>query len=373
MTNSPMTDCPVSTFTEWGRLREVIVGDFRNYTIPKSLDDVEISFRSFYHDNIFRGVQRLQKYKLNVYAEDMRAYPEQVEEERMEDLDGIAKLLESFDIIVKRPDTMTAIKEIKTPDWVNVTTPCGNVRDQFLVIGDEIIETSPMARGRYFENDHMKHLFLDYFRRGARWTVAPRPRMLEESFDRSYFDENPPGFDEDNFEIMFDGAQCLKLGTDILFNVSNQNHILGAMWLQRHLGERFTVHHVRFTDNHIDGVLLPLRPGTFLIHRRIYEKRDELLPPALQKWDAIVFADEPAVTSADEEAMLASKSINMNVFSIDAERVMINKDAVNTIRALERAGFTPVPAQLRHSRLYAGAFHCSTLDIRRDGGLESYL
>jgi glycine amidinotransferase len=372
MTNSPMNDCPVSTFTEWGRLREVIVGDFRNYTIPNSLDDVEISFRSFYHDNIFRGVQHLKKYKLNVYAEDMRTYPEQIEEERAEDLDGVTKLLESFDIVVKRPQPMTAVTEIKTPDWVNVTSPCGNVRDQFLVIGDEIIETSPMMRGRLFESDHVKHLFLDYFRRGARWTVAPRPRMLEESFDRSYFDENSPEVDTDDFEIMFDGAQCLKLGSDILFNVSTQNHILGAMWLQRHLGERFTVHHVRFTDNHIDGVLLPLRPGTFLIHRRIYEKRDELLPPALQKWDMIVFADEPPA-SAEEEAMLASKSISMNVFSIDEERVMINKDAVNTIRALESAGFTPVPAQLRHSRLYAGAFHCSTLDIRRDGGLESYL
>jgi glycine amidinotransferase len=51
---------------------------------------------------------------------------------------------------------------------------------------------------------------------------------------------------------------------------------------------------------------------------------------------------------------------------------MVNQDAVNTIRALERAGFTPVPARLRHSRLYAGAFHCSTLDIRRDERLESY-
>lgn len=372
MTNSPMINSPVSTFTEWGRLQEVIVGDFRGYTIPQRLDDVELSFRSFYHDNIFRDVKRLRKYKLNVYAEDVRTYPEQIEEERAEDLDGISKLLESFDVIVKRPRAMPAIEEIKTPDWVNVTSPCGNVRDQFLVIGDEIIETSPMMRGRYFEADHIKHLFLDYFRRGARWTVAPRPRMLEESFDRSYFEENPPGFDANNFEIMFDGAQCLKLGTDILFNVANQNHILGAMWLQRHLGERFKVHQVRFTDNHIDGVLLPLRPGTFIMHRRIYEKRDLLLPPGLQKWDAIVFADEQAVTSSDEDVLLASKSINMNVFSIDAERVMINEDAVNTIRALERAGFTPVPARLRHSRLYAGAFHCSTLDIRRDDRLESY-
>jgi len=365
-----MSNSPVNSFTEWGRLQEVIVGDFRNYTIPKRLDDVEISFRSFYHDNIFRNVRRFRTFKLNVYAEDMRTYPEQIEEERAEDLDGIVKLLESFDVIVKRPLPMTEVKEIRTPDWVNVTSPCGNVRDQFLVIGDELIETSPMMRGRLFENDQVKHLFLDYFRRGARWTVAPRPRMLEESFDRSYFGENPPGFDANNLEIMFDGAQCLKLGADILFNVSTQNHVLGAMWLQRHLGSRFRVHQIRVSDHHIDGAILPLRPGTFLVHRKVYENR-ELLPPALQKWDLIPFTDEQASTS-DDDALLASKSINMNVFSIDENRVMINQDAVNTIRAIERAGFTPVPARLRHSRLYAGAFHCSTLDIRRDEKLESY-
>ncbi len=366
-----MTNSPVNTFTEWGRLQEVIVGDFRNYTIPKRLDDVEVSFRSFYHDNIWRDVRRFRLYKLSVYAEDMRTYPEQIEEERTEDLDGIARMLESFDVVVKRPRAMTEIKEFRTPDWVNVTSPCGNVRDQFLIIGDEIIETPPVMRGRLFENDHVKHIFLDYFRRGARWTVAPRPLMLDESFDRSYFDENPPGFDPNKFEIMFDGAQCLKLGTDILFNVSNQNHVLGAIWLQRHLGERFRVHQVRIADVHIDGAMLPLRPGTFLMTRKAYEHRD-LLPPALQKWDSIVFNDELVANPGDEDALLASKSINMNVFSIDEERVMINQDAVNTIRALERAGFTPVPARLRHSRLYAGAFHCSTLDIRRDERLETY-
>lgn len=367
-----MTNSPVNTFTEWGRLQEVIVGDFRNYTIPKRLDDVETSFRSFYHDNIWRNVRRFRTHKLNVYAEDMCTYPEQIEEERAEDLDGIARMLESFDVVVKRPRAMTEIKEFRTPDWANVTSPCGNIRDQFLVIGDELIETPPMMRGRYFENDYVKPLFLDYFRRGARWTVAPRPLMLEESFDRSYFDENPPGFDANNFEIMFDGAQCLKFGTDILMNVSTQNHILGAMWLQRHLGERFRVHQLRgVADHHIDAAVLPLRPGTLLVLRRIYENR-HLLPPALQKWDLIQFTDDQIPSSGNEDTLLASKGVNMNVFSIDEERVMVNQDAVNTIRALERAGFTPVPARLRHSRLYAGAFHCSTLDIRRDERLESY-
>ena len=33
---------------------------------------------------------------------------------------------------------MEAVQEITTPYWTNVTSPCGNIRDQFLIIGDEI-------------------------------------------------------------------------------------------------------------------------------------------------------------------------------------------------------------------------------------------
>src|SRR3989344_4509110 len=161
----------VNVYTEWGALEEVIVGDFYNYSIPKSIDNVDISFRSFYHDNIFRDIQKLRRYKINVYASDIRKYPEEIEEERCEDINLIAETLKSIGIIVRRPLRLSEIKEIKTPDWINITTPCGNIRDQFLVIGDEIIETSPMIRGRYFENDLAKHLLLSYFKHGAKWTV----------------------------------------------------------------------------------------------------------------------------------------------------------------------------------------------------------
>lgn len=366
-----MKKSPVNVYTEWGPLEEIIVGDFHNYTIPKHLNNVDISFRSFYHDNIFRNVQNFRRYKLNVYASDVRKYPEQIEEERAEDVDSIANTLESFGIKVKRPQRLEFIKEINTPDWTNITTPCGNVRDQFIVVGNEIIETAPMMRSRYFENDLVKHHLLDYFKRGAKWTVAPRPRMTEGSFDRSYFKENPPNVNPKEFEIMFDGAQCLKFGRDIIFNVANENHILGAIWLQRHLSNKFKIHQVNITDSHIDGSFLPLRPGTLLVHSEMNEKRDKL-PKALQKWDFIEFADEQKIITKDGLLLLASQSINMNILSIDENKIMINEKAVNTIRKLEKAGFTPIPTRLRHSQLYSGAFHCSTLDIRRNEELENY-
>jgi len=362
---------PVNIYTEWGPLQEIIVGDFDNYVIPRKIDDVDISFRSFFHDNVFAETRKFARYRLNVYAKDVCKYPEQIEDERREDLNGLASLLEELGIVVKRPMRMEAIKEITTPWWSNVTSPCGNIRDQFLVVGDEIIETSPLMRSRYFENELIKHHLLDYFRRGARWTVAPRPMMLEESFDRSYFDENPPQVDSAAFEIMFDGAQCLKFGRDIVFNVANENHRLGSQWLQRHLGDQFRIHDVTVTDNHIDGMFLPLRPGVLLMKQAMIDKRDRL-PAALQRWDVVKFVDEDTVRSDDAAVMLASKGINLNVLSIDERRVVINDQAVNKIKELERQGFEPVPVRLRHSRLYSGAFHCSTLDIRRDETLEDY-
>jgi glycine amidinotransferase len=309
---------------------------------------------------------------MDIYASDIRKFPEEIEIERCEDVDLIAKVLSSLDIVVKRPQRLERIREINTLDWTNIATPCGNIRDQFLVIGDEIIETAPMMRGRLFENDLVKHLLLDYFKKGAKWTVAPRPRMLENSFDRAYFDATYSEADSDHFEIMFDGAQCLKFGKDILINVSNENHILGATWLQRHLGEKFKIHPVRITDSHLDGSFLPLQPGLLLVHPEMNEKR-HLLPKTLRNWDFIQFDDEQKIIANDDLLLLASQSINMNVLSIDERTVMINELAVNTIRNLEKKGITVVPTRLRHSQLYSGAFHCSTLDIRRKDKYEQII
>jgi len=362
---------PVNIYTEWGPLKEVIVGDFDNYTIPRKIDDVDVSFRSFFHDNVFAEVRKFTRYRLNVYAKDVEKYPQQIEEERTEDLNDLSTLLTQLGIGVKRPARMDAAREITSPNWTNVSSPCGNIRDQFFVIGDEVIETSPLMRGRYFENDLIKHHLLDYFRRGAKWTVSPRPMMLEESFDRSYFNENPPDADPSQYEIMFDGAQCLKFGRDIVFNVANENHRLGAQWLQRHLGDRHRVHEVTVTDNHIDGMFLPLRPGTLIMKQAMIDKIDRL-PKPLQQWDIVKFLDEEDDTNASTDVLLASKGINLNVLSLDPNRVVINDQATRTIRELERQGFEPVPVRLRHSRLYSGAFHCSTLDIRREEQLEDY-
>jgi hypothetical protein len=104
--------------------------------------------------------------------------------------------------------------------------------------GDEIIETPPMVRSRYFECELYKEIFTEYFLHGARWTVAPKSRLLNRNFDYDYVKKR--GYDgpvptDPFFEIMFDAAQILRLGRDLIFNASTRNHRMVAEASRRRL------------------------------------------------------------------------------------------------------------------------------------------
>jgi glycine amidinotransferase len=173
-------------------------------------------------------------------------------------------------------------------------------------------------------------------------------------------------------EMMFDAAQCLRFGRDMIANVSTANHAMACDWLERHLAGRIRVHRVhRLSGNHIDTMVLPLRPGTLLVRG---EKVADLLPPALQKWDLIVPPAPDGASPYDEnDLILASPYIDFNVLSISPDTVLVNAANTALIRTLERHRFTVVPVRHRHGRLFGGGLHCFTLDTVRAGEPEDYL
>jgi N-dimethylarginine dimethylaminohydrolase len=165
-------------------------------------------------------------------------------------------------------------------------------------------------------------------------------------------------------ELMFDGAQILRFGQDLIFNAATENHRMGARWLTRHLRGRNRVHVVEIADNHIDASVLPLRPGVLLMHQSV--DRDAL-PAPLKTWDVIWYEwlDRPVEIVQDSVPFLASQSVGMNVLSLDEQHVVVQDIQGPLIRDLERNGFTPIPVRWRHGRSLGGGFHCVTLDIRR--------
>ncbi|MGO7450555.1 glycine amidinotransferase [Rhizobium leguminosarum] len=371
------------SYDEWSTLREVIVGSAENYTSH----DRELSFDVFFHENLYRSDWAYPRLAASTPVQDRSwQIKQRYVDELNEDVENLAKVLTSLGVTVHRPlPLLPDTPSIKGLGWEAMPVPALNVRDNTLILGDEIIETPPAMRSRYLETRLIAPVFKAYYDAGARWTTMPRPILTDRSFDLSYArdtettlggptepisDPQPSTFDV-GYEMMLDGAQCLRLGRDLVVNIANENHALAVNWLERHLGDRYRVHRAyRMSDNHIDSMILALRPGVFLArHAGI---RDHL-PATFRNWDFII-PDEPTSfpTYDDDDLVLTSPYIDLNVLSVSPNMLLCNKACVDLIRKLERSGFDVVPVQHRHRRLFGGGFHCFTLDTVRDGELEDY-
>ncbi|MFG1953960.1 glycine amidinotransferase [Micromonospora sp. NPDC048830] len=370
-------------------LHEIIVGSAANYLSH----DRDVSFELFHHENL-AGFRSDWAYPRLAQAGggsgENWTIKRRYAEELHEDVEKLAATLTCLGVTVHRPLPLGPdATPIAGLGWQAAPTPALNIRDNTLILGDEIIETPPAVRSRYLETRLLSTVFRRYWEAGARWTTMPRPTLSDLSFDLSYArdatttlggptepirDPQPSPYDV-GFEMMLDGAQVLRLGRDLVVNVAQDNHRLAVSWLERHLAGRYRIHRVwRMADNHIDSMLLALRPGVLLAR---HDGIRDMLPAPLRKWKVIVPPEPDAGTfpvyDDYEDLVLASPYIDLNVLSVDEHTVLVNTDCTGLAKTLEAEGFTVVPVQHRHRRLFGGGFHCFTLDTVRTGGCEDYL
>jgi glycine amidinotransferase len=269
----------VNSFNEWSTLKEVVVGSPINY----NTQDLELSFKVFFHDVAYSAFcypyygSDSQNKETDSQSSGTHNLKKRYLEELNEDVEELVNTLKQLGVKVHRPITLSKAIKFETPYWKADCIPALNIRDQAIIMGNEILETPPQVRARYFENDLLKPIFYEYFKQGAKWTNMPKPIMTDKSFDTSYISgQNVPAMQEVyhqnesefdiGYEMMFDAAQCIRFGKDILINVSTKNHYLAYQWLQRHFEGKFNFHMLyQFADNHIDSIILPLKPGTLLL------------------------------------------------------------------------------------------------------------
>ncbi|WP_327132138.1 glycine amidinotransferase [Streptomyces sp. NBC_01343] len=376
----------LNSYDEWSSLKEVIVGSADNYAQRVR----DLSFDMFISDNLTgaRGYYpsiRVSQDGTTDESPERIAFRQRLADELVEDVEGMADTLRSLGITVHRPLAPEKFdRGVRTPFWSAPVTPPLNVRDNTLILGDEIIETPPMLRARYFETKFLSGIFQDYFLQGARWTTMPRPIMVDNSFDPGNVATAAPNVEvplepqaspyDVGLEMLIDGANALRFGRDVIVNISNANHALAVDWLERHVEGRFRVHRMhKLTQSHIDSVIVALRPGLLLLRS---EGVRAFLPEALRSWDVIV-APTPALEDYPQyengDPIPPSPYIDLNLLSIDESTVMVNDACKTLIRTLEDHKFTVVPVRHRHRRLFGGGFHCFTLDTVRAGGAEDYL
>lgn len=354
---------PVNSHNEWDPLEEVVVGRLDGATIPSDHPVVSC--------NVPRWTGRLQGLAAGL------KYPRMLIEPARHELDQFVVLLGSLGITVRRPDAVDHGRRFGTPDWQSRGFCNTCPRDCLLVIGDEIIETPMAWPCRYFETHSYRSLLKDYFRRGARWTAAPKPQLTDELFD---LDFSPPAVDEPvrhiltEFEPVFDAADFVRAGRDLFVTRSNVTNGMGIEWLRRHLGPGYRIHEIESrcrTPMHIDTTFLPLAPGRALVNPEYVDV--DRLPDVLGSWDILIAPEpDPIGERLLKLTSMCGKWLSMNVLVIDDKRVIAERHHTAMLRALEGWGFEPIPCDLLHYAPFGGSFHCATLDVRRRGTLESY-
>jgi N-dimethylarginine dimethylaminohydrolase len=297
-------------------------------------------------------------------------FPRWIIEETEEDLNEFVAVLERLGIIVKRPETWPHEASFSTIHWQSEGYYNYCPRDIMMVIGDQIIETPNVIRSRAQESYSYRKLLMEYLKSGAKWYSAPKPMLLDSLFDVDLEKPTPR-----NDEPAFDAANILRFGQDLLYLVSGTGNELGGQWLQTMLGDDFRVHFLKdvYYGSHIDSTLVALRPGLILCNpARIDE---HTLPEFLKQWQVIY--SPPMESTGRYDADYLSKSIgsqwiDMNLFSINPNLAVVDRDQTALIKLLEKQGVDVIPLKLRHSKMLGGGFHCITLDTRRKGTLQRY-
>lgn len=342
----------VNVHTEWGTLKQVIVGDLRDATFPA----YEPFFGQFYDRTIQR---RWQDGAFHSQAGTLKTgapFPQTMIKHAQAELDNLAKTLTELGIVVHRPNrAQNPHAALATPYW-QLPQACyvGNPRDVLLVLGDTIIEAPMAARGRSFEKTLYRQLCRSLFEQGARWLSPPAP-MLEDSL---YCSE--PGLTE--IEPVFDAASIAKCGKDLFILKDLGINYLGIEWLKRHFPQ-YHIHLLATQDTkplHIDTTLILLAPGKALLNKAWCP----VVPEALKNWD--VRDIPPAHNDPEKKFTTTSPNLYVNLLSVDEKRVIVEESECYLIDFLADWGFEPIPIPFKHHYPFGGGIHCATLDLYRE-------
>lgn len=350
---------PVCAYTEWDPLEEVIVGVVEGAAFPPWHITLQATMPTAQHHTFKQNASK--------------NFPLELIQQASKELDHFAYILEQEGVTVKRPEKVQHTTPYASPDWGSSGLYHAMPRDVLLVIGNEIIECPLAWRSRYFETFGYRTLIKNYFKSGARWSTGPKPQLLDDLYKHGW---QKNALHEDfnsvitEHEPVFEAADFLRFGSDIVAQKSHVTNDFGIEWLRRHLGSEYSIHVLEFADAHrmhLDATIMPLAPGKLLVN----PLRATNLPALFRDWD-ILEAPQPIIP--DEHPLyMTSKWINMNIIMLDEERVVVEKQDEPMIRCMKKWGFKPILCDFRAFNSFGGSFHCATIDVRRRGKLQSYL
>jgi len=327
----------VHSTNEWGPLKEVIIGTATHANFPAT-------------DKLFQ-IQMSQA-GWDETPPPSGPVSQKIIDETNADLDKLARVLHNRGVKVYRPDPVN----FQFIDGQYAYCP----RDNLLVVGDTVIEAPMSTKSRQAEMTCFRDVKRQAINTGANWLAAPVPDLMtHENVDYE------GRYELTNKEPIFDAANIARFGNDLLYLISSSGNECGAKWLQRALGDEYTVHTTDvYNSSHIDSTIVPIDSDCIVLNAN--RVNDDNLPEFLKDYTKIYITDDMIDPQGFEGYPYASKWIAINMLSIGNKTVICDANQPLIHAELEKHGFKVIPLELRHSRTLGGGFHCVTLDLLRE-------
>ncbi|MCK4782856.1 MAG: serine/threonine protein kinase [Desulfobacteraceae bacterium] len=361
----------VNCWNEWDPLKHVILGRADGTMVQAPEPAVE---RDWPDDG----------FPLGTYG----PLPQEMADKANEQLDNFGKILESRGIRVDRPTPLDFGQTVQTPDWKQASMfGCMPPRDVLITIGNQILEATMSYRSRWYEYLCYRPLLEQYFKEdpNMRWEAAPKPRLTGRTYKKDFWKEWRTLSEEEQFERarnldwaltevepLFDAADMMRLGKDIIFQPSMVSNMAGADWIRRHFPNH-RIHVMNFKEKaqvHIDSTWIPLRPGLILHNRERDAVPEQLKMYEINDWE-IVECVQPQ-HRAKRRLSYCSIWLSINLLILNPKTVCVEASETAQMEQLDKLGFEVIPVPYYDVAPFGGGLHCSTTDIYREGACEDY-
>ena len=200
-------------------------------------------------------------------------------------------------------------------------------------------------------------------------------------------------------------ASCIvRVGRDIFFDNSDFLRPDQTRWIIKNvLGPEYRIHEA-VTDGHGDAVFAILKPGVILSSKHdenlnfeqdfpgweVLRIMDSSIDAAMsagkfryengpQAWYVTGQTPTPEFTQyvdtylTEWTGFVAETVFDVNCLVLDESNVIFSAYNKTVFDFCERHHINPIISELRHSYFWDGGISCCTQDLRRRGGLETYL
>lgn len=369
----------VNSHNDWDPLEETMLGFPDNACIPPDEPAYQAKIRASYRP---------------IYEPGPRT-DESIRKAKIQ-FDNFARVLEfQCNVKVRRPEILDYRENVKTPFWeVPNQNGAECPRDTLLVLGNEIIEAPMSWRGRFFEFMSYRKLLNQLMEEDPDmlWTMAPKPTMADSMYDFDYpwdtesEERKKAIFDfryvTNETEPIFDAADVLRLGKDLIVQHNFNTNRKGIEWLRRHTKSRgYRVHEIHFPGEtipcHTDAILVHVAPPTNERKGKLIMCTDRKIPEAemnkIFRGSNFEVVDAPPPNSRKMPVLCQSSAwLSINILFVAPDRCIIEETEIPTINFLESLGIKCVRVPYRDAYEFGGGVHCATGDIRRRGECLDY-